>query len=363
MKLGIVGLPNVGKTCLFNAMTGAKADTSNYLFGTVTANVGMVTVPDKRLEWLRDQYKPKKFTPATIDFVDIAGLVRGSSKGEGLGNKFLQDIRQVDAIVHVVRCFDDENVAHVDNSVDPARDIETINLELILSDMDLIERRIDRAKKNSKNDKKYLAEAELLERLLEHLESGSAARAFSCDESELDVIMVTELLTLKPVIYVANLDEDGASAPESNEYYKIVKAAADSEEAVVIPVCAKLEADLAELEDEEKQMFLDDLGIEETGLDRLIKSSYALLGLISFLTAGPDECRAWTIRNGTKAPKAAGKIHSDLERGFIRAETIAFLDLVACGDLHTAKTKGLLRSEGKEYVVRDGDVINILFNV
>lgn len=363
MKLGIVGLPNVGKTCLFNAMTGAKADTSNYLFGTVTANTGMVTVPDKRLEWLRDQYNPKKFTPASIDFVDIAGLVRGASKGEGLGNKFLQDIRQVDALCHVVRCFTDENVAHVDNSVDPARDIETINLELILSDMELVERRIDRAKKNSKGDKKYLTEAELMQRLLEHLEEGKPARSFECDESELAIIKISELLTLKPVIYVANLDEGDAANPEDSEFYMIVKAAAEEEDATVIAVCASLEAELLELEDEDKQLFMEELGLEETGLDRLIKSSYAVLGLISFLTAGPDECRAWTIRKGTKAPKAAGKIHSDLERGFIRAETVSFDDLVACGDIHTAKSRGLLRSEGKEYVVQDGDILNILFNV
>ncbi len=363
MKLGIVGLPNVGKTCLFNAMTGQKADTSNYLFGTVGSNIGMVSVPDTRLDWLADHYNPKKKTPATIDFVDIAGLVRGASKGEGLGNKFLSNIRQVDALVHVVRCFDDENVAHADGSVDPARDIETINLELILSDMDIVERRRDRAVKNSKGDKKYLAEADLCQRLLDHLEMGQSARSFEFTDDEAELIKTSELLTLLPVIYVANLGEDAVSDPESSEYYQTVKAAADAEGAPCLPICALFEADIVELEPDDRQLFLDDMGITETGLDKLIRASYALMGLISFLTAGADECRAWTIRKGSKAPKAAGKIHSDLERGFIRAETVAFEDLKAAGSLSAAKTKGLLRSEGKEYVVQDGDVINILFNV
>lgn len=365
MKLGIVGLPNVGKTCLFNAMTGQKADTSNYLFGTVGSNVGMVQVPDTRLDWLAEVYKPKKKTPAVIDFVDIAGLVRGSSKGEGLGNKFLANIRQVDALVHVVRCFDDENVAHADGSVDPARDVETINLELILADMDIIERRRDRAAKNAKGgDKKYNVEADLCQRLLDHLEEGQPARSFEFSDAELELIKTSELLTLLPVIYVANLGEDDVADPESSEYFKIVKAAADAENAACLPICAKFEADIAELEPEDKEMFMEDMGITETGLDKLIRESYALMGLISFLTAGPDECRAWTLRKGLKAPKAAGKIHSDLERGFIRAETIAFEDFKACeGSMTTAKSKGLLRSEGKEYVVQDGDIINILFNV
>ncbi|MBE6992938.1 MAG: redox-regulated ATPase YchF [Ruminococcaceae bacterium] len=363
MKLGIVGLPNVGKTCLFNAMTGQKADTSNYLFGTVGSNIGMVSVPDTRLDWLADHYQPKKKTPATIDFVDIAGLVRGASKGEGLGNKFLSNIRQVDALVHVVRCFDDENVAHADGSVDPARDIETINLELILSDMDIVERRRDRAVKNSKGDKKYLAEADLCQRLLDHLEMGQSARSFEFTDDEAELIKTSELLTLLPVIYVANLGEDAVSDPEGSEYYKIVKEAAEAEGAPCLPICALFEADIVELEEEDRQMFLEDMGITETGLDKLIRASYALMGLISFLTAGTDECRAWTIRKGSKAPKAAGKIHSDLERGFIRAETVAFEDLKEAGNLNAAKTKGLLRSEGKEYVVQDGDVINILFNV
>ena len=364
MKLGIIGLTNVGKTCLFNAMTGQEADTSNYMFGTTTANVGTVTVPDARLDWLSELYEPKKTTFATIDFMDMPGLVKGASKGEGLGNKFLANVRQVDALLQVVRCFDDENVAHADGSVDPERDMETINLELIVSDIDIVERRIERAKKNAKGDKKFLAEAELLERLQAHLEEGLPARSFQCSDEERAVIAQSEVLSLMPMIYVANLSEDAFTGGYADDpYYLQVKQAAQRDGCSILPICAELEMELAQLEPEERQEFLDDLGIAESGLDRLIHESYALLGLISFLTAGKDECRAWTVRKGSTAPVAAGKIHSDLQRGFIRAEVVGFEDLKACGSIAGAKTKGLFRVEGKTYVVQDGDVINILFNV
>ena len=365
MKLGIVGLPNVGKSTLFNAITNAGAEAANYPFCTIEPNVGMVTVPDKRLEWLRDLHQPKKFTPAVIEFVDIAGLVKGASKGEGLGNKFLSNIRATDAIVHVVRCFEDSNITHVEGSTDPLRDIEIINLELIMADIEMVERRIDKAQKAAKGgDKRFLKEAELFTRLLEHLNEGKLARTFPGSEDEMALIATSDLLTLKKTIYAANLGEDDVSNPEGNRHYLAVKKLADEEGSQVLPICAKLEADIAELDDpEEKAMFMEELGISQSGLDLLIQRSYALLGLISFLTAGSDECRAWTIKKGTKAPQAAGKIHTDFERGFIRAEVIAFEDLKACGSLANARAKGLVRSEGKEYVMQDGDVVNFLFNV
>jgi len=369
MKLGIIGLPNVGKSTLFNAITNAGAESANYPFCTIDPNVGVVTVPDSRLDWLSDFYKPKKTTPAVVEFVDIAGLVKGASRGQGLGNKFLANIRECEAIVHVVRCFDDENIMHVvaDTStnvpVDPVGDIETIDVELIMADVEMVERRIDKAAKAAKGDKKYLHEAEVFTALRDWLNDGNSARSFQCDEDDAAIIATAELLSLKPVIYAANLDEDGFADCQNVPYYRQVQDIAAREGAQVIPVCAKLEAEIAELDGEEKQMFLEDLGIPESGLDRLIKASYALLGLISFLTGGEDECRAWTIRSGTKAPQAAGKIHTDFERGFIRAEVVAFEDLKACGSMAAAKEKGLVRSEGKEYVMKDGDIVLFRFNV
>ena len=365
MKLGIVGLPNVGKSTLFNAITNAGAESANYPFCTIDPNIGMVTVPDERLDWLADLYDPKKKTPAVIEFVDIAGLVKGASKGEGLGNKFLSNIRATDAIVHVVRCFDDENVIHVEGGADPARDIEIIDLELVMADMEMVERRIDKAKKAGKGgDKHFLHEAAVFEGLLAHLNEGKSARTYECEPEDMELIRTSDLLSIKPIIYAANLDEDTFSAGfENYPYYKTVRAIAEAEGSQVLPICAKVEQEIGELEEEEREMFLSELGITESGLDRLIKCSYELLGLISFLTCGSDECRAWTITRGTRAPQAAGKIHSDFERGFIRAEIVAFDDLKACGTMAAAKEKGLVRSEGKEYVMHDGDVTLFRFNV
>ena len=363
MKLGIVGLPNVGKSTLFNAITNAGAQAQNFPFCTIEPNVGMVQVPDSRLDFLTEMYSPKKHTPAVIEFVDIAGLVKGASKGEGLGNKFLGNIRATDAIVHVVRCFDDDNVIHVEGSTDPARDIGIIDLELIMADIEMIDRRIDKARKAAKGDRKFLKEAEVFEALREYLNDGNSARSFECDRDAAEIIATSDLLTAKPIIFAANMDEDGVSDFENNPYYKAVKEIADKENAVVLPICAKVEEEMAELEPDDKLMFLEELGLEESGLDRMIKCSYDLLGLISFLTCGADECRAWTIKRGTKAPQAAGKIHSDFERGFIRAEIVAFDDLKANGSMAACKEKGLVRSEGKDYVMQDGDVTLFRFNV
>ncbi len=364
MKLGIVGLPNVGKSTLFNAITKAGAESANYPFCTIEPNVGVVAVPDHRLQVLSDMYNSRRVVPTAIEFYDIAGLVKGASKGEGLGNKFLGHIREVEAIVHVVRCFEDPNVVHVDGKIDPLNDIETINMELILSDMEVLERRIQKTTKNAKADKSLQGELELLKRVADHLAEGLSARAMDLTDDEAEYVKTLDLLSFKPIIYAANVSEDEAGATEDNEFVTKVREFAATEDSDVIVVCAKIEEEISQLEDDEKEMFLEELGIAESGLDKLVKASYHLLNLISYLTAGEQEVRAWTIRRGTKAPQAAGKIHSDFERGFIRAETIAYDKLIECGgNLATAKEKGLVRSEGKEYVVKDGDVMNFLFNV
>jgi len=365
MKIGIVGLPNVGKSTLFNALTKAGIPSANYPFCTIEPNVGVVAVPDERLEKLRQLYDSKKVVPTAIEFCDIAGLVRGASKGEGLGNKFLSHIREVDSIVHVVRCFEDPNVVHVDGSVDPLRDIETINLELIFSDIEILERRIQKTQKAAKADKTLASELEFLKEILATLEDSKCVRTMEFSEDQQIFVNSLNLLTSKPVIYATNVSEDDlADEAQNNEYVNIVREFASTEGAEVVVVCAQIEAEIAELDtEEEKKEFLETLGLEQSGLDKLIKSSYALLGLISYLTAGPQEVRAWTVKVGTKAPQAGGKIHSDIERGFIRAETIAFDDLVNLGTMTAAKDKGLVRLEGKEYIVKDGDVILFRFNV
>lgn len=364
MKLGMVGLPNVGKSTLFNALTNAGAESANYPFWTIEKNIGIVSVPDSRLDRLAEMYDPDKFTPATLEFVDIAGLVKGASKGEGLGNKFLGDIREVDAIVHVVRCFEDENIIHVDGKINPSSDIETINLELIFSDMEMVSRRIDRTKKALKGDKKLQVQLDFLERLLAFLEEGNSARGFDFTEDELGWMHDMPLLSAKPVIYAANMSEDDfRSGVEQNTNYQTVKSIAMAEHAAVLPICARIEADIADMEAEDKAMFLEDLGLEESGLNRIIREGYALLGLISYLTAGKQEVRAWTITKGTRAPQAAGKIHTDFEKGFIRAEVVSYDDLMACGTMAAAKEKGLVRLEGKEYIMQDGDIVLFRFNV
>lgn len=364
MKLGIVGLPNVGKSTLFNAITNAGAQTANYAFCTIEPNVGVVAVPDERLDKLTEMYNPVKTTPASIEFVDIAGLVKGASKGEGLGNKFLSHIREVDAVIHVVRCFDNDDITHVDGSVDPARDIETINLELILSDIEILDRRIAKTEKDMKGDKTLKPEFDFLSRVRESLENGISARAVETDDDEKAILATVPLLSAKPVIYACNMSEDDfAGGIDGNERYNAVKKIAEAEGAQVLPICAELEAEISSMTKEEKEMFLNDFGIEKGGLDVLIQKSYDLLGLMSFLTAGQPEVRAWTIKKGTKAPKAAGKIHSDIERGFIRAEVISFDDLMALGSMQAAKEKGKIRSEGKEYIMQDGDIVLFRFNV
>lgn len=364
MKLGIVGLPNVGKSTLFNAITKAGAESANYPFCTIEPNVGVVAVPDERLKVLGDMYNSRKIVPTAIEFYDIAGLVKGASKGEGLGNKFLGHIREVESIVHVVRCFEDPNVVHVDGKINPLNDVETINMELIFSDMELLERRIQKTTKNLKGDKSLQKELDILKKIYEFLESGKSARAMDLSDDEREFVKSLDLLSFKPVIYAANVSEEEAGNKEENHMVKAVREFAATEDSDVIVICAKIEEEISQLDDDEKAMFLEELGIEESGLDKLVKASYHLLNLISYLTAGEQEVRAWTIINGTKAPQAAGKIHSDFEKGFIRAETIAYDKLVECGgNLATAKEKGLVRSEGKEYVVKDGDVMNFLFNV
>ncbi|MBR0350744.1 MAG: redox-regulated ATPase YchF [Clostridia bacterium] len=363
MKLGIVGLPNVGKSTLFNSITKAGAECANYPFCTIEPNVGVVPVPDERLDDLTKMYNPQKTTHAIIEFVDIAGLVKGASKGEGLGNKFLSHIRETDAIVEVVRCFENANVVHVDGSIDPLRDIETINLELIFADIETVDKRLDKARKNLKADKKYQAEIDLLERIKQNLENGVSARALDYNEDEKELVKDMFLLTTKPILYVANVSEEQLEDAENDENVKKVKEYAKKEHAEVIPLCVKIEEELSGLDDEDKKEMLEALGQEESGLDKVIKKSYDLLGLMSFLTAGEPEVRAWTIKKGTKAPQAAGKIHSDIERGFIKAEVVSYTDLMKEGSMVAAREKGLVRSEGKEYVMQDGDIVLFKFNV
>ena len=365
MKLGIVGLPNVGKSTLFNSLTKAGAESANYPFCTIDPNVGVVTVPDERLNKLAALYNSAKITPAVIEFVDIAGLVKGASKGEGLGNQFLANIREVDAIVHVVRCFEDTNIVHVDGSIDPIRDIETINLELIFSDVEILERRLAKQSKAAHNNKEIAKECELIKRLIAFLEDGNLAKNFEFeDDDEAALAKEYNLLTAKPVIFAANVTEDDlADDGAGNKYVQAVRDWAKNENCEVFVICAQIEQEISELDDDEKKMFLEDLGLEESGLEKLIKASYHLLGLISYLTAGEPEVRAWTIKKGTKAPQAAGKIHTDFERGFIRAEVVSYDDLMACGTHAAAKEKGLVRLEGKDYVVQDGDIMLFRFNV
>ena len=366
MKLGIVGLPNVGKSTLFNSLTKAGAESANYPFCTIDPNVGVVTVPDERLNVLGEMYHTKKIIPAAIEFVDIAGLVKGASKGEGLGNQFLANIREVDAIVHVVRCFEDSNIVHVDGSIDPMRDVETINLELIFSDIEVLDRRIAKTARSARNDKAAAKELKLLEKIKAYLEDGRLAKNFDDfeDEEEEELFQSFNLLTAKPVIFAANVTEDDLpNDGEDNEGVQTLRKYAEEEKCEVFVVCAQIEQEIAELEDDEKKMFLEDLGLKESGLEKLIRASYRLLGLISYLTAGEPEVRAWTITKGTKAPQAAGTIHTDFERGFIRAEVVAYDDLIACGSHNAAKEKGLIRLEGKDYVVQDGDIMLFRFNV